>query len=201
MTLLIIDTATERPVVALVKGEALLSQRELPFGLRSSTHLLPVLEEEILNQGIDLQKDIQAIIVGVGPGSYTGTRVGVMAAKAISYATSTPLVGVSTLAALIRDTSSLCASMIDAKSQGVYLMKPGGLPTLVPLDKIDDALIGVRRIVTPNLSAVQSKVTLDVEWEESPPDPLTLAILGLAKFDSGEFSTKGEVEILYLRNP
>ncbi|MEX1012859.1 MAG: tRNA (adenosine(37)-N6)-threonylcarbamoyltransferase complex dimerization subunit type 1 TsaB [Waddliaceae bacterium] len=199
MTLLIIDTATERAIVAIIKDGTLLSKKELPFGLKSSEHLLPILESETLGQGVDVQTDLEGIIVGIGPGSYTGTRVGVMAAKAISYATSTPLVGIPTLAALLNEDEPTCASMIDAKSQGVYLMRPGGSPILVPIEKIDDALDGVKTIVTPNLSGVQFKVTREVEWVESAPNPMRLASLGLSKLSAGEYSINGELDILYLR--
>jgi tRNA threonylcarbamoyladenosine biosynthesis protein TsaB len=77
----------------------LLSQRELPTGQRTAQSLIPTVEEMLQEHGWT-PGSIGLVGVATGPGSFTGLRIGVVAAKAFAYATGAKLVGVHTLAAL-----------------------------------------------------------------------------------------------------
>jgi len=84
---------------------------------------LLVLAECLLRECGLTVKDIASVAVGVGPGSYTGMRVGIAAAKALAWARGMPLVGVSSLATLARNApteASFVVPVIDAKRGAVY---------------------------------------------------------------------------------
>jgi tRNA threonylcarbamoyl adenosine modification protein YeaZ len=91
---------------------------------------------------------LDRVAVTVGPGSYTGIRVGISAARAIGLAARIPVVGVATLSAylgplLTRETRGLVAAAIDARHGSVYVqaVAPGGRTVIAP------ALMGVRDAV------------------------------------------------------
>jgi len=83
--------------------------------------------EEVLNKAGKSYADIDAIAVSSGPGSYTGLRIGVSAAKGLCFALDKPLIAVETLAAMAdgfrqqqSDTSALLCPMIDARRMEVF---------------------------------------------------------------------------------
>lgn len=121
---LAIDTATRTQSLALFDGETVLehSQRRVKFNHGSTllSHLNGTLDEHKLDVS-----DLDLIAVGVGPGSFTGLRVGLAIAKSLARAEDIPLVGVSTLAALAYPVASAHRTatvwaMNDARRQEVY---------------------------------------------------------------------------------
>src|SRR5262245_20076905 len=117
---LALDTSTEKGCFAIIDGEQTLIAVELPFGLQSSHFLLPELEAAMKKIGIGATA-LQYVACGVGPGSYTGIRVGVTAAKGIAFACRIPLVGICTLDAFVPKAPTPYAVVIDAKMGGVYV--------------------------------------------------------------------------------
>ena len=121
---LALDTATRVQSLALLDGDDALehSQRRVRFNHGSTLleHLSQTLEEHKLE--VD---DLDLIAVGIGPGSFTGLRVGLAIAKSLARAENIPIVGVSTLAALAyphavgHPRSAVCA-MYDARRGEVY---------------------------------------------------------------------------------
>jgi tRNA threonylcarbamoyladenosine biosynthesis protein TsaB len=95
---LAMDTATETMTVSAEAGEAC-AALTLRRGLQHSPALLTVVES-LLRQLSLAPRDLQLIICSVGPGSFTGIRIGLATAQGISFSTGCPLVGVSTLDAL-----------------------------------------------------------------------------------------------------
>lgn len=91
-----IDTATEICSVALVAENRLIDSRENDEGMLHSS-VLTVFIEDILKRNNILPQNLDAIAISAGPGSYTGLRIGVSAAKGLCYGINKPLISVSTL--------------------------------------------------------------------------------------------------------
>jgi tRNA threonylcarbamoyladenosine biosynthesis protein TsaB len=96
---LAIDCSTSCLTVALLEQEELLSQTQIMADRNHSVVLLPEIEKLFASQHRRTEQ-LDAIAVGIGPGSYTGVRIGVAVAKTLAWATQCHLVGVSSLAAL-----------------------------------------------------------------------------------------------------
>lgn len=118
-----IETATKNCSVALSKEGKTLAIRELSEQNFSHAEKLHVFIEELLLEINVTFKDVKAIAVSQGPGSYTGLRIGVSAAKGLCYALSIPLIAVDTLEILARKiqiSSGIILPMIDARRLEVY---------------------------------------------------------------------------------
>jgi tRNA threonylcarbamoyladenosine biosynthesis protein TsaB len=118
-----IETATKNCSVALAKdGQTILCKEIAEEGYSHAERLHVFIEEIIQEAGICFQ-DINAIAVSQGPGSYTGLRIGVSAAKGLCYALNIPLVAVDTLQVLASQakvTEGLIVPMLDARRMEVY---------------------------------------------------------------------------------
>ena len=101
-----IDTATELVSVALVDGEKVLAASESQSDRRHAEDLTPMLQFVVQRAGIAFS-EIDAVAVDVGPGLFTGMRVGIAAAQALAQVLSVPLVGVDSLEALVAGIGSL----------------------------------------------------------------------------------------------
>lgn len=118
-----IETATKNCSVALAKeGKTILCKEIAEEGYSHAERLHVFIEEIIKEVGITFQ-DLIAIAVSQGPGSYTGLRIGVSAAKGLSYALEIPLIAVDTLQILASQatiSSGLIIPMLDARRMEVY---------------------------------------------------------------------------------
>jgi len=195
---LLIETATERGLVALSKNDQLLEAVELPFGYQNSKTLLPAIDLLLKNWKL-IPTDLSFIAVGAGPGSYTGLRVGVAAAKGLCFACHLPVIALSTLDAFLPEKG---VAIIDAKIGGAYILHPGEEVKVLPLEQIK--LNSGTRIVTPQANSLRKKweklyPNVELVWEEKGPNPERMVRLAWAKWEKKEYSREGEVEILYLR--
>jgi tRNA threonylcarbamoyladenosine biosynthesis protein TsaB len=99
-TLLALDTATRTPVLGLAEMDGhLLATRRWASRHRQGEQLLDELDGLLGEVGL-IPPDLAGICVGVGPGSFTGLRIGLATAKVLAYSLSLPLVGVSSTTAL-----------------------------------------------------------------------------------------------------
>ena len=118
-----IETATKNCSVALAKeGKTILCKEIAEEGYSHAERLHVFIEEIIKEAGIIFQ-DISAIAVSQGPGSYTGLRIGVSAAKGLCFALDIPLIAVDTLQVLASQayvSSGLIIPMLDARRMEVY---------------------------------------------------------------------------------
>lgn len=118
-----IETATKNCSVALSKDGKTLAIREIAEQNFSHAEKLHVFIEELLLETNVTFKDVKAVAVSQGPGSYTGLRIGVSAAKGLCYALSIPLIALDTLEILARKiqiSSGIILPMIDARRLEVY---------------------------------------------------------------------------------
>jgi len=121
MLTLAIDTSTSILSVALVQGEEVLASIDEPTKNNQSEILMSRIESMMTEchlKPVDLEK----IAVAVGPGSYTGIRVGVAATKSLAYALDIPIVGVSSLEVMANSVTAdeICVPMIDARRGTVF---------------------------------------------------------------------------------
>ena len=118
-----LETATKNCSVALAKeGKTILSKEIAEEGYSHAERLHVFIEEIIKEAGISFQ-DLVAIAVSQGPGSYTGLRIGVSAAKGLCFALNIPLLAIDTLqvlAAQAQVSSGLIDPMLDARRMEVY---------------------------------------------------------------------------------
>jgi tRNA threonylcarbamoyladenosine biosynthesis protein TsaB len=128
--LLNIDTATGYAGVCLSKDGTVLASQSHQHQKDHAAFLQPAIEA-IMNEGGYLLKDIDAVAVTGGPGSYTGIRVGLASAKGICYALNKPLIMVNTLAVIANaaienitetsiDKNTIFYAMIDARRMEVF---------------------------------------------------------------------------------
>lgn len=212
MLTLVIDTSTERGLVAILDGTKLLFRHDLPFGLNNSKHLLPAIAESLKQTQLQLRQ-FALIAVGIGPGSYTGIRVGAMVAKSFAYASEVPLVGVCSLEGFVPEGSGEFTALIDARIGGAYLLKGtkiGGQivhqaqPIVCPLDQVHLHTDEQTIMVTPNRERLQPLLqamypSVQWRWQECGPCPIQLASSAIRKFQAGLVSRNGQLELMYLR--
>jgi tRNA threonylcarbamoyladenosine biosynthesis protein TsaB len=120
--LLAIETATRAASVALLRGSDLVAEERTPGGRTTAETLLPALD--LLLAGCDLTlAAVDAFAVSIGPGSFTGLRVGIATAKGLALGTDRPVAAVPTLAALARTappSGGAVVAMLDARRGEVY---------------------------------------------------------------------------------
>jgi tRNA threonylcarbamoyladenosine biosynthesis protein TsaB len=118
-----IETATKNCSVALAKeGKTIVSKEIAEEGYSHAERLHVFIEEIIKEAGITFQ-DLSAVAVSQGPGSYTGLRIGVSAAKGLCFALDIPLIAVDTLQVLASQvivSGGLVIPMLDARRMEVY---------------------------------------------------------------------------------
>ena len=122
MYLLAIDTATNSGGVALSRNREVVGSIMIKTPLRYSDNLIAMVDFVLEQHELEL-RDVQAIAVAIGPGSFTGLRIGLATVKAFGQSLKIPAVGVSTLEALayrFREIHPQVAVMIDARRQQIY---------------------------------------------------------------------------------
>lgn len=198
MRLLLIDTCGAQGSVALAEDAAVVATELLP-GRSASERLVAVIRSLLENQGWRLA-ELAAIGIVHGPGSFTGVRVGLSAAKGLSEASGVPLLAISRLALLTRGRESALAAL-DAGRGEFYLGRYGadrcrqeGLATqeelrvavgdeelIVCEAKLAEALVGMRLCVVP--------------------EPMATDALGivLRRIEAGQFEDVATLDANYLR--
>jgi len=142
MIILAIDTATVSASVAVMDGDAVLYETNTTVRRHHGEGLMPMIDHVVTAAGIDLG-DIGLFAVTVGPGSFTGLRVGISTVKGLALVNDAPIAAVSTLDALAAGAAplsgSLCALM-DAGRGDVYAAFYEGVDG-EPVKVCDDALV------------------------------------------------------------
>ena len=121
--ILSIETSTTNCSVSLSKKGETLALKEDNSANYSHAESLHVFIDDVLKSANINKRDIDAIAVSKGPGSYTGLRIGVSAAKGLCYALDKPLISISTLHALAHQVNTkegVIVSMLDARRMEVY---------------------------------------------------------------------------------
>jgi tRNA threonylcarbamoyladenosine biosynthesis protein TsaB len=122
MMVLGLDTALPACSVAVIDGDRVLASIAEPMLRGHQERLAPMVAEAMARAGLPMSA-LQRVAAGVGPGSFTGLRVGLAFAKALALALDIPCVGIGSLQALAASTGDdgLVAAVVDAKRGQVYL--------------------------------------------------------------------------------
>lgn len=122
MKILGIDTSTPIGSVALIDGGNLAAEHTLNIVQAHSSRLMPAIDT-VLKWSDITAGDLDGCAVGIGPGSFTGIRIGVATIKSLCYALDKPIVGVSTLEAVaynLRWTNGPICPLLDARRSEIY---------------------------------------------------------------------------------
>ena len=121
MTYLILDTSSDLCLLALAKDDRILAQEIIPHANLLSKILLPAIQSLLKKNNLTPQ-DLTSIAVGIGPGSYTGTRLGVAVGKSLSFALQIPLKPFNSLLCFIPPEKGFFAHIMPAKSGAFFLL-------------------------------------------------------------------------------
>lgn len=130
--ILSIDTCLGASSVAIVDGERVLAARSEPMTRGHQERIGMIAREAAAEAGVAFT-DLDRIGVTVGPGSFTGLRVGLAFAKGLATALSIPCVGVTTLEAMAYGVEGFVAAVLDARMEQVYIQVfAGGVGLMAP---------------------------------------------------------------------
>ena len=125
MKILGIDTSTMAANVAVLEDDKLICEYTINTKKTHSQKLMPMIENILKLSDLDI-KEIDAIAICVGPGSFTGLRIGMATAKAMAHVNNIPLIGVNSLE-ILGANMDLCnrniCSILDAQRNQVYMNK------------------------------------------------------------------------------
>src|SRR5262250_1415002 len=214
MRVLAIDTALEACSVAVLDTARadLRVQESLPMQRGHAEALMPLVARILQSAGLDFP-DLDRIAVTTGPGSFTGLRVGIAAARGIALATGKPAVGLTTLAAfaaphIAADDARPVLSAIDARHDHVYLQLFGGggrtliAPKIAPLrEAVRAAVAGPARVVGSAAELIAAA------WPKGEPPPALIDqrgapdVVWIARLGAAAPNGHEPPKPLYLRAP
>ena len=218
MLILGIETATERVSVAIGGHEGVIGLFEVTKGRRHAETLVPAIDFTLRQAGIDLE-EISVVAVDVGPGLFTGMRVGLASATSIAQALRIPMIGISSLDLLAftqQHAGKIIVPVIDArKSEVFYAMYrpvPGGVQRVVEpqvgsvddlvadlMARSDDSLLlgdGSRRYRDEIIEGFRCQIGGD-----DHPSAAPLVQLAHAKALREDWVQPRDIEPIYLREP
>ncbi len=223
MKILAFETTDRQGSLAALEGSDLLAEIPLAAGQRSAQSFAPALVQLWKTVGWK-PSDVQLVAVASGPGSFTGLRVGVTAAKTLSYAVGCPLVAVDALEAIARQTAvagDLDAgnwpvglwAVIDAQRQQLFaarfeIAEQGALPTFQqPTQIMDisawlDELRPGEIVSGPGLEKIQERLPAGIVLADRSvwrPRAATVGLLAHRDFLAGRRDDPFQLSPRYLR--
>jgi len=179
MLILAIDTALDACAACILDTDAgrLIAQESLPMKRGHAEALMPLIARVIGQSGVGFA-DLDRIAATTGPGSFTGLRVGLSAARGIALAADRPVVGVTTLTAyaapiVSRNAGQPVISAIDARHDHVYFQVVSGdggslvRPQVAPIEEA----LGAARFGAPHLVGNAAGMLAE-RWPADAPPPI-----------------------------
>jgi tRNA threonylcarbamoyl adenosine modification protein YeaZ len=214
MRVLAIDCALEACSAAVLDSDkGVIVASETHAMARGHAEAIMPLIARVMDRAKIEFRELDRVAVTVGPGSFTGLRVGISAARGIALAAAKPAVGLSTLAGfaaphIAADDTTPVAAVVDARHDHVYLQVfgPGGRTVLAPriaslADAVTAAISGPARIVGSAADLVARS------WPKSAAPPALIDQLGapdiawIARLGAAASDRDGPPKPLYLRAP
>ena len=216
MRLLAVDTTGAHGSLAVLEGDTIRGRAGFRAPLGHAQRLLPELDRLLVSLGLSLG-DVDAFAVAVGPGSFTGLRIGIASVEGLAFATGLPVVGISTLEATAyryRSRAGLVAPFLDARREEIFgalfrgnggtletivepvCEKPEDFLTRVPRERIVFAGDGLERY-----GAVVREVLGDLAELAEPISDLAEEVgrIGRKRLEEGEAAPLGSLTAQYLR--
>ena len=222
MIILAFDSTAKAASVAVCDDEKLLALYNIDNGLTQSELLLPMAENALKNLKLSFD-DVELLAASVGPGSFTGVRIGVALVKGIAFGKNIPCVSVSTLDALAENLSGLEGIIVpcmDARRSQVYSAtyrcKDGKLEKLTPDRAIALCELGEElksfegeKIYLLGDGYIGAKAALEsygLTIENTPElliseNAYSVARVAKRSYDEGKATTDIEIAPMYLRMP
>ena len=215
MRTVLFETSTSRGEVGVAEDDRLLEQCALAVARKHARNLVPTLGDLLAGQEWS-PKTIELVIVGIGPGSYTGLRVGVVTAKTLAYATGAALLGIDSMAVLAESAPAdalRIATIADAQQGLVYAtlferVAPGAVSAPVRATEILDAHEWASQLpeqtyvtgpgLTRHAKLVGSNAILAPE-EHWQPTVQALLSVGWREYQAGRRDDLWSLEPSYLR--
>lgn len=220
--ILLIETSTALTSVALADGGKVVFYKDDDASRNQSALTAPFIKEALDFQGITA-KELDAVCVSMGPGSYTGLRVGVSSAKGLCFGAGKPLIAVGTLDCLVWEAIGSGAAegckyivpMIDARRMEVYtaVFTPDGhrttevAPSIIDensfADILTDAAATNQKVLFIGDAAEKcSKVITSPAAVFAQQNPTARGLLAPAikKFEAGQFENVAYFEPFYLKD-
>jgi tRNA threonylcarbamoyl adenosine modification protein YeaZ len=195
---LALDTATPTLVAGVARwtpfdGVEVLAERAVPSGTRHAELLTPAVSGVLADAGLTMA-DVEAVVTGLGPGPFTGLRVGVVTAAAIADARGLPVVGVCSLDAVGAGARTV---VTDARRKEVYWAAydaDGG--------RVDGpAVVRPEELGRPGPFAGDARFAERLGADVEPAEVTTAGLLRAAAPQLADPSTAGPLVPLYLRRP
>lgn len=199
--LLSFDTATSLVTVALHDGEDVVAERLSELPMKHGEQLAPLIEAVLTDSGI-VRQDLTAIAVGVGPGPFTGLRVGLVTARTLGFVLEIPVYGVCTLdviAIQAIDTGAVAGDFLvatDARRKEVYLAAYDDLGR-----RLEGPIVARPADVASSLPVAGEGARLYPESFPSSVEPRRPSAGWLARVVAEERAELLDPEPLYLRRP
>jgi tRNA threonylcarbamoyladenosine biosynthesis protein TsaB len=218
MKILAIETSTRVGSVAIVEDESLIAEYTLNVVSTHSERLLPAIDQVLKDSKLTIH-EIEGFAVSLGPGSFTGLRIGISTAKGLAFTTTKRVVGLPTLDGMAHNigySHLLICPMLDARKGEVYtaLFKGDGKGRLQKLTpdlalKPDDLLKKINEPVIflgDGAALYRDKLIVGRDNLFAPsylnqPRASVLGKLGLDKFRQGQILKEEEVKPIYCRAP
>lgn len=212
MLVLAVDTSSSVCTVSLQENNNLIDEIDLDNGKTHSENFMPIVAE-ILEKNNKELKSIDLIAAVVGPGSFTGIRIGIASIKAIAEVYNIPVVEVTSLESLARNVEEkeVVCSLIDAKNNqvyaGVFDSNYNKLEDYMAddINNVIESLKKYSNIIFVGDGAVKFEELLkenlnDVEFSnENKQKAFSAGLIGIKKYENNELKNADTINPIYLR--
>jgi len=212
MNILAMDTSSLTATVAVLTDEKLMGEFSVSNKLTHSQTIMPMTDTLLKTASMQIS-DIDVFAVSVGPGSFTGLRIGMATAKTFAQALNKPIIGVSSLEAIAQNisfTDAIICPIMDARRSEVYnaLYKNGNeisVPRALHIEELLDELKDKKVVFAGDGVLIhKEKILKNENWCIAPehlilPKASSLAYAALKRARNNDFDDLYSLDPIYLR--